>query len=112
MGPLLIDRLNNEKSPLIKHNLILFLINERPHEWRMHVENYIASISKNSFYLMDVHRALIVQYIYSYASSKTLDDMKYLLKKILVKHIHGVKDPGIKAISKISDKELPSRKIE
>ena len=46
MGPLLIDRLNNESSALIKHNLILFLIDQRPHEWRMHVENYIASVSK------------------------------------------------------------------
>jgi hypothetical protein len=88
MGPLLIDRLNGENTDLTRHNLILLLIAQRPH---------------------DVYRALQSQYRYSYASPKALEDIKYLLKMIIVKHTYGVKDPGIKAIGKISDKDLPSR---
>jgi hypothetical protein len=112
MGPLLIDRLNSENTDLTKHSLILLLIAQRPHEWKTLVQSYIVSVSKNSFYLMDVYRALMSQYLYSYASPKALEDIKYLLKMILVKHTYGVKEPGTKAISKISDKNLPSRETE
>lgn len=112
MGPLLIDRLNDENTDLIKHSLVLLLIVQRPREWKTQVQSYIASVSKNSFYLMDVYRALRSQYRYSYASHKTLEDIKYLLKMIIVKHIYGVKEPGIKAISKIPDTELPYRETE
>ena len=112
MGPLLIDRLNSKNTDLTKHNLILLLIAQRPNEWKTLVKSYIVSVSKNSFYLMDVYRALISQYLYSYAPPKTLGDIKYLLKAIIVKHTYGVKDPGIKAIGKISDEALPHRKTE
>ncbi len=98
--PLLIDCLNNEKSALIKHYLMLLLIDQRPHEWRMHAENYIASVSKNSFYLMDVHRALIGEYMYGFLSSKALDDMKYLLKKILSRTAMVLKIQALKQLTK------------
>ena len=109
MGPLLVDRLNSENSDLVKHSLILLLIAQRPREWKVQVQSYIVSVSKNSFYLMDVYRALQSQYRYSYASREALEDIKYLVKMIIVKHEHGVRDPGIKAINKISDKVLPDR---
>ncbi|MGC1374895.1 MAG: metallophosphoesterase [Anaerolineales bacterium] len=113
MGPLLIDQLNNEKNTeFIQHGLILLLIIQRPREWKTQVQSYIASVSKNSFYLMDVYRALMSQYLYSYASRQALDDIKYLVKMIIVKHEYGVKEPGVKAINKISDKMLPNRKTE
>jgi len=112
MGPLLIDRLNSETTDLIKHNLVLLLIAQRPREWKAQVQNYIASVSKNSFYLMDVHRVLLDQYVYSYASYKTLEDIKYLVKMVAVKHEYGVKAPGVKEIGKVSDKVLPPRKSE
>ncbi|MCJ7482566.1 MAG: hypothetical protein MUO31_06325 [Thermodesulfovibrionales bacterium] len=112
MGSLLIDQLHNENTDLIKHSLILLLINQKPREWRTQVHSYIASVSKNSFYLMDVYQALLSQYRYSYVSHQTLEDIKYLIKMILVKHNFGVKDPGMKAIKKITDNMIPNRKID
>jgi hypothetical protein len=112
MGPLLIDQLNKENTDLIKHSIILLLINQKPRDWKLQVQSYIASVPKNSFYLMDVYRALLCQYRYSFSSHQTIEDIKYLLKMIIIKHIHGVKDPGIKAIKKVSDDILPSRITE
>jgi hypothetical protein len=109
MGSLLIDRLSNESTDLIRHYLILLLITQRPNDWKIQTQNYISCISKNSYYLADLHRALLSQYLYSYISQKTLEEIKYLIKMILVKHEFGVKQPGIKAINKISDKQLPER---
>lgn len=112
MGPLLIDRLKSENTDLTRHGLILLLVVQRPREWRAQVQNYITSVSKNSFYLMDVYRVLRNQYRFSYASPNTLEEIKYLIKMVIVKHEYGVKEPGIKAINKIPDKRLPSRGTE
>lgn len=109
LGPLLEDRFINESSDLVKHYLVLLLIVQKPRGWKHLVENYISSVSKNSYYLWGVYKALSSQYLYSFVSYKTLEDIKYLMKMIHVKHTYGVKQPGIKAISKISDQQLPRR---
>jgi len=118
MGPLLINQLKNEDNDLKKHKLILLLIKQRPREWKTHVQKYIATIHKNSFYLYDVYEALRSEYRYSYASPETLKDIEYLIKMSIAKHLKGIKNPGPKKIEKIykkiSDKSkvIPERETE
>lgn len=68
MGPLLLDQLATEDSELKKHLLVIFQIYQRPKDWRTKIENYIASISKDSFYLFNIVLILSNQYRYSFAS--------------------------------------------
>jgi len=112
MGPLLIKQLKDEDNELKKHKLILLLIKQRPREWKKHVQEYIASINKNSFYLYDVYCNLRLEYRYSFASPQSLIDIEYLIKMAIAKHQYGIKNPGVKNIKKISDKFIPDREIE
>jgi hypothetical protein len=112
MGSLLIDQLERERSPLRRHELILLLISQRPRNWREQVHKYISSSGKNSFYLMDVYKALHAEYRYSYATHADLDDIRYLLKMTLAKHETGNKSPGIQLIKKVPDTVLPTREVE
>ncbi len=109
MGPLLYDNLKNETNSIRKHELALFLVLERPNGWKEQISSYITSIHKNSFYLFGIFNALRSQYKYSFASSKELSEMEYLIKMGLAKHQKGIKSPGIQAIKNISDKILPKR---
>ena len=112
MGPLLIEQLVNEDYDLKKHKLILLLIKKRPRGWKLHVQKYIASNKKNSFYLYDVYQSLRDQYRYSYASSHSLRDIEYLIKMVAAKQQFGSKKPGVKLIKKISNSLLPDRDVD
>lgn len=63
LGPLIIERINDEKIHLNKHLLVLLIINIRPAGWRKTVEAYIKKLPKNSFYLFDLMKKLRVLYI-------------------------------------------------
>ncbi|MBI3173120.1 MAG: hypothetical protein HYZ25_05335 [Chloroflexi bacterium] len=112
IGSLIIDQLNYENSDLINHNLHLLIISQRPRDWENYIQKYIASNSKNSFYLMDTNRALQSQYKYSFASYRTLETIKDLIKMTIAKHQFGVKEPSKQHIKKISDKVIDKRDEE
>jgi len=112
MGPLLFDNFIAESNPLRKHAIALFLVFERPNGWKSHIEEYISSIHKNSFYLYNIFIVLKSQYKYSFASYKELGEMKYLIKMGIAKHKLGIKRPGKEAIKKVSDNVIPFRKEE
>ncbi len=112
MGPLLIDRLQNEEDELTKHELILLLINTRPRDWKTQVHKYISSVSKNSFYLLDVYISLRAQYRYAFVSPRTLNDIEYLIRMAAAKHATGSKIPGVKLIKKVLPSVIPPRNIE
>lgn len=109
MGPLILDQLDYDNSNMVIHNLHLLIINQRPRDWEKYIKKYIESNSKNSFYLMDTHRALQSQYRYSFASYRTLETIKELIKMTIAKHELGVEKPGKKLIGKISDTVIPHR---
>ena len=110
MGPLLYDNISKESNPLLKHELALLLVFERPNGWRDQIANYISLIHKNSFYLFDIFNALRSQYKFSYATNKELSEMEFLIKMGIAKHELGVKNPGIQSIKKIPSSVLPQRK--
>jgi hypothetical protein len=113
MGPLLIDQCKAETDELRKHEAILLLIMQRPRDWRQQVQNYIASVSKNSFFLLDVYSSLQREYRYAYASTATLRDIEYLIKMAAVKHVTGSKEPGPKQIAstKLVGEVIPPREV-
>lgn len=113
MGPLLYDRLNNETNALTKHKLILMVINQKPREWRLVVQHYIASIKNDSFYLLDTFEHLRSQYRYSFATPQNLADLKYLIKMAIAKHEAGGKIPSLNLISSNKfDKCVPTRDVD
>lgn len=115
MGPLLVKQLESpEMSEIIRHELVLFLISKKPRDWNKHVQNYIASVKKNTFYLYDVYVNLRNDYRYCYASTHTLKDMEHLIKLAAAKHATGNKLPNTKTIDKISkanDGLIPDREV-
>ena len=100
MGPLLIDVFAKENVELRKHELALLLIIQRPRGWSDLIQEYIANIPKNSFYLLDVYRGLRTQYRFSYASRTTLKELEHLIRMAITKHVTGAKDPGVELIRK------------
>lgn len=98
MAPLLFDAFKKGAGSLGLHLLTLILIRKRPRGWRVVVDEYIAAMNKNSFYLSDVYRALRGQYQYSYASKQALKDIEFLILKAAAKHTTGAKDPGLKQV--------------
>lgn len=114
MGALLSDQFSNPKvSAISKHELMLLIIEGRPNNWRSQVERYIVSVERDSFYLHNVHESLRGEYRYSYASSQTLKDLDFLIRKALTKHMTGENDPGLSVIQKtmkrVQGQVIPTR---
>jgi len=108
IGPLLFDGIKSETDDLIKHQLILLLISERPLEWKVQLEKYIADAPKNSYYLYDTVEHLSTTYEYAFASDTELNEIKYLLKMGFAKHEFGGK-PNLATMKKISNEVIPKR---
>ncbi|MBX8510561.1 hypothetical protein K5D34_12825 [Pseudomonas cichorii] len=111
IAPLIYDRIDSETDQLIKHNLIIMIINERPINWKNCVEKYISSQPKNSFYLFNVVQTLTNKYKFDFASNTQLSEIKYLLKSGYAKHEFG-KKPTLVEMRKISNSVIPQREFE
>lgn len=111
IGPLLFDGINSEDSDLVKHQLSVLLILERPKNWRHEIERYIKNIPKDSFYLQRTVMTLRGVYKFDYASDTELQEIIYLLKMGIAKHELGLAKPDMKSIKRISNKVLPKREI-
>jgi len=112
MGPLIYNHIENESNDVKKHQLMLFVIYNRPRNWKKEVEKYIILLSKNSFFLANVMDVLCKQYKYSFASFDNLSEMKYLIKMCIAKHKLGINDPKPDKILKVPNKVIPKRMIE
>lgn len=110
MGPLLFEKIDEEKNGLTRHELILLLLHQRPRNWNVKVREYIVDMPKNSFYLYDTFESLKTQYRYAFVNAKALKEMEYLIKMCAAKHTLGTRNPGTQSINKVSDKILPPRK--
>lgn len=87
MGSLLIDKFENEKNDLIKHELMLLVIAERPKDWYKIAEKYIEKLNKNSFYLNDILRVIDFNIHYKVTESNDIRLLNVLMKKCKAKHI-------------------------
>ncbi len=111
MAPLVYEMLLNSDDSTIRHKIALLLLSERPKGWKEQIEQYIASVNKNSFFLLDIFLTLSHMYRYSYLDIQQINDVKFMIKKSLAKHIHGINNPGYKAVNQIPDKALPERNV-
>jgi len=114
MGPLLFDQLQNpELSNIARHELMLLLVQQRPRNWSKHIQKYIASVAKNSFYLYDVFDSLRHEYRYGFASPQTLNEIEHLIKMSSTKHLTGEREPGEKSIAKVNFNKntIPERAV-
>ncbi|MEQ1673854.1 MAG: hypothetical protein ABL865_02280 [Candidatus Nitrotoga sp.] len=102
MGPLLIDLLSSKEiGEICRHELILLLIYKRPRDWNKQVQRYIVDNKKNSYYLFNVYKNLLMEYQYGFALPQTLRDIEHLIKMSATKHVTGDKEPSIKSINKV-----------
>lgn len=111
IAPLLYECFQNEEDELMKHHQALLLIFKRPNGWKQQIENYIITLSKNSFFLFDTVNALRTKYRFDFANPEELKSIKYLAKLGLAKHQFGGRKPNIAQIVKIKDSHLPKREI-
>lgn len=97
MGPLLIDKGINETNTLLKHEIMLLLIAERPNQWYKTVDDYIVSLDKNSFFLSDV--LITLNYNKNYKATEPQESrlIELLAQKCRAKHIFQKNnpDPGL-----------------
>ncbi|CAN1559348.1 hypothetical protein MCEGE10_02559 [Flavobacteriaceae bacterium] len=112
IGPLLLDKLINEKIPLNKHLLVLLIINLRFTGWRKAIENHIGSLPKNSFYLYDLMGHLRNLYFYDYAGEVEISEMKQLLLKGYSKHEFGDSKPSKMLLNQFAQQILKKPKLE
>lgn len=101
MGPLLIKKSENESNSLIKHELMLLLIAERPKQWNKVVDNYIINLDKNSFYLSDA--LSVLNYNIDFSATELGDKriLNLLAKKCRAKHLYQKKNPDLGLINKM-----------
>ncbi|PMG74974.1 hypothetical protein BCU84_16800 [Shewanella sp. 10N.286.51.B7] len=105
IGTTLLNRAKAESNMLHKHLLNLLIISNRPNGWADYINDYIANESKNSFYLFGVHQRLLSEYQFSFASEKSIQLLKNLVKSSLAKHNFD----NIKKVNRINDKIIPLR---
>ena len=93
MGPLLVDKAVSETNSLLKHEIMLLLIAERPNKWHMTVDEYIVNLDKNSFFLSDV--LMTLNYNKNYKSTEPNESrlLELLAQKCRAKHIFQKNNP-------------------
>lgn len=104
MGPLIIDKALTETNSLIKHEIMLLIIAERPKKWREVIDGYIVDLDKNSFFLSDVLDVLKFNIEYRSTEIDEMQALKALAKKCRAKHIFSTNNPDaglIKRLEKI-----------
>lgn len=101
MGPLLIDKAKSENNSLLKHELMLLMIAERPKGWNKIIDNYIVKLDKNSFFLSDILSTLSynIEYKNTEISDKRL--LIFLASKCRAKHIFKNNNPDLGLINRL-----------
>ena len=106
MGPLLINKAEKESNSLLKHELMLLIISERPKEWNKIIDSYIISLDKNSFFLSDTLSVLNynIDYKATEASDKRILGM--LASKCRAKNIFNNNNPDLGLINRLKKLEV------
>lgn len=98
-----------EVSQMEKHILALMIIKAQSTSWRDCIQEYIATIDKNSFYLGDLCNSLEHNYITQNMSEIGYRETLQLYKMCIAKHTTGVRRPTLSTIQnkKLKEKSLP-----
>jgi hypothetical protein len=105
MGPLIISKAENESNSLLKHELMLLLIAERPKGWNKTIDAYIISLDKNSFFLSDVLGVLNFNFDYKTTETNDKRILEILSSKCRAKHIFKSNNPDSGLISRLKKLE-------
>jgi hypothetical protein len=109
IGPLIIDNAIHETNSLLKHELMLLIIAERPNKWREVIDNYIVSLDKNSYFLSDTLAVLNFNIEFKATEIEDLHLLKFLSKKCRAKHILKDNNPNIGLINRLDKLEKRSK---
>ena len=109
IAPLLYDSFTHTSNPLVKQQLALLLILCRPNKWYKPIEDYIVSLSKDSFFLFEVLNEMRAQYKFGFLDETDIRALSNLIRKCLAKHNFGVNNPSLGQIRKIPTSCLPTR---
>lgn len=101
IAPLLYETFQNTKDSNTKHKLALLLVFCRPREWRKYIQDYIISLNKNSFYLYDIHNALMAKYNFDFITEEERREITMLAKMCFAKHEFGSNRPSPKELRKV-----------
>lgn len=101
MGPLIISKANNEANSLLKHELMLLIIAERPRGWRNVIDSYVINLDRDSYFLSGVLTALEFNKNYNAINVKDRKILSLLAKKCIAKHKFKKDNPGLGLIKKI-----------
>ncbi|WP_153914011.1 S1 family peptidase [Shewanella sp. TC10] len=111
MGTLVSNRLSEESDNYKTHFMNLMLITKRPKNWENNIADYILSVDKNSFYLLDIINCLKSEYRYSYTTPSNVHKIGNLIKLCSGKHRHILNKPSVKKAKNLSDNLLPERQV-
>lgn len=109
IGPLIIDKALSESNSLIKHELMILIIAERPKKWRDIIDNYIVSLDKNSYFLADTLSVLNFNIDYKATETGDVQKLKMLANKCRAKHILKNNNPDIGLINRLDRMEKGSK---
>lgn len=93
IAPLLYEHFATCTNPNSKHKIALLLVFCRPREWRKHIQEYIVNLNKNSFYLYDIHNALLAKYNFDFTTEEERREIALLAKMCFARHEFGSKNP-------------------
>ncbi len=101
IAPLLYEFFENSSNPNSKHKIALLLVFCRPKDWRKYIHEYIVNLNKNSFYLYDIHNALLAKYNFGFTTENELREIALLAKMCYARHEFGSKNPTSAELKKV-----------
>lgn len=105
MGPLLINKAETENNSLLKHEMMLLIIAERPKGWNKTIDSYIVKLDKNSFFLSDVLNTLEFNIEYKYTELNEKRILALLASKCRAKNIFKNNNPDLGLINRLKKLE-------
>ena len=109
ISPLLYYAFEHPNSPLIKQQLALLFVICRPPKWNDHIESYIVSLPKDSFFLFEILNEMRAQYKFGFIEEIDTRYLAVLIKKCLAKHMLGINNPSLGQMKQIPNSYLPKR---
>ncbi|MDG6347560.1 metallophosphoesterase [Luteimonas sp. 8-5] len=106
LGPLLYRQLADAQGGLSQHNLAMLIAAIKPPGWRAVLEQYIAGVGRNSFFLWHIQSTLFTDCRFEYLEEPVKQDAVHLIKMALAKHETGSRRPGQKLLKKVELKEF------